>query len=120
MGLGEFLKSPQSCANPEVIDARFHEDFIYPRETEMLTRDEFIQHLETDFVNGPHVSKQGKIFYEDEKIGAFEHAVLRPVSKRKVTIVCLKKDGEIWRQMMTYEEINDLYCPYEASCFVMS
>ena len=63
MDLGEFLKSPQSWANPEVIDATFHEDFIYLRETEMLTRDEFIQHLETDFVNGPHVSTQGKILY---------------------------------------------------------
>ena len=52
MDLGEFLKSPQSWANPEVIDATFHEDFIYLRETEMLTRDEFIQHLETDFANG--------------------------------------------------------------------
>ena len=36
MDLGEFLKSPQSWANPEVIDATFHEDFIYLRETEML------------------------------------------------------------------------------------
>ena len=107
MDLGEFLKSPQSCANPKVKDATFHEDFIYPRETEMLTRDEFIQHLETDFVNGPYVSKQGKILYEDEKIGAFEHVVLRPVSKRKVTLVCFKKDRKICRQMMTYEEIND-------------
>ena len=107
MDLGEFLKSPQSWANPEVIDATFHEDFIYLRETEMLTRDEFIQHLETDFVNGPHVSTQGKILYEDEKIGAFEHVVLRPASKRKVTLVCLKKDGKIWRQMMTYEEIKE-------------
>ena len=107
MDLGEFLKSPQSWANPEVIDATFHEDFIYLRETEMLTRDEFIQHLETDFVNGPHFSTQGKILYEDEKIAAFEHIVLRPVSNRKVTLVCLKKDGKIWRQMMTYEEIND-------------
>ncbi len=107
MDLGEFLKSPQSWANAEVINATFHEDFIYLRETEMLTRDEFIQHLETDFVNGPHFSTQGKILYEDEKIAAFEHIVLRPVSNRKVTLVCLKKDGKIWRQMMTYEEIND-------------
>ena len=67
--LGEFLKSLQSWANPEVVDATFHEDFIYLRETKMLARDEFIQHLETDFVNGPHISIQGKILYEDEKIG---------------------------------------------------
>ena len=60
----------------------------------MLTRDQFIQHLETDFLNGPHVSIQGKILYEDEKIGAFEHVVIRPAGKRKVTLVCLKKDGK--------------------------
>ena len=50
--LGEFLKSPQSLANAAVVDATFHEDFIYLRETEILARDEFIQHLETDFANG--------------------------------------------------------------------
>ena len=55
MDLGEFLKSPQSWANPEVINATFHEYFNYLRETEMITRDEFIQHLETDFVEDPHV-----------------------------------------------------------------
>ena len=57
MYLGKFLKSPQSWANPEVVDATFYEDFIYLRETKMLTRDEFIQHLETDFVNGPHFNR---------------------------------------------------------------
>ena len=105
--LGEFLKSPQTLANPEVVDATFHEDFIYLRETEMLTRDEFIEHLETDFVNGPHVSTQGKILYEDEKCAVFEHVVRRTSSERKVTLVCLKKDGKVWRQMLTTEEIND-------------
>ena len=94
MGLGEFLKRPQSWANPEVMDAKFHEDFMHLRETEMLARDEFIKHLETDFVNGLHVSTQGKILYENKKIGAFEYVVLRPISKRKVTLVCLKKIGK--------------------------
>ena len=107
MDSGEFLKSPQSWANPEVINATCHEDFIYLREIEMPIRAEFIRHLKTDFVNGPHVSTHGKILYEDEKIGAFELVVLRGVSKRKVTLVCLKKDGKILQQMMTYEEIND-------------
>ena len=57
----------------------------------MLARDEFIQHLEIDSVNGPHILTQGKILYEDEKIRDFKHVVLHPVSKRKVTRVCLKK-----------------------------
>ena len=60
----------------------------------MLARDEFIQHLKTDFVNGPHILTQCQILFEDEKIGASEHVVLHPVSKRKVTWVCLKKMGK--------------------------
>ena len=60
----------------------------------MLARDEFIQHLKTDFVNGPHILTQCQILFEDEKIGASEHVVLHSVSKRKVTLVCLKKMGK--------------------------
>ena len=63
----------------------------------MLKRDEFIQYLETDFVNGPNVSTHDKILYDEEKTGAFEHVLLRPVSKQKVTLVFLKKSGKIWR-----------------------
>ena len=44
---------------------------------------------------------------------------LRPVRKRKDTLVCLKKDGEIWRKMMTSEEINDWCYPYEALSLLM-
>ena len=107
MDAGEFFKSPQSWADPKALEETFHEDFMHLRETEMLTRDEFLQYMQTDFAkDATLISTQGKILYEDEKIGAFEHVVLRPVSKRKVTLVCLKKDGKIWRQMMTYEEIN--------------
>ena len=108
MDAGEFFKSPQFWANPKALEETFHEDFMHLRETEMLTRNEFLQYMQTDFAkDATLISTQGKILYEDEKCAVFEHVVRRTSSKRKVTLVCLKKDGKVWRQMLTTEEIND-------------
>ena len=108
MDAGEFFKSPQFWANPKALEETFHEDFMHLRETEMLTRDEFLQYMQTDFAkDATLISTQGKILYEDEKCAVFEHVVRRTSSERKVTLVCLKKDRKVWRQMLTTEESND-------------
>ena len=101
MYLGEFLKSPQSWANPEVVDATFYEDFIYRRETKMLTRDEFIQHLETDFVNGPHFNRRQNSLRRRKK-GASEHIVLHPVSKRKALFFASKR----WENLAANDDLG--------------
>ena len=108
MDAGKFFKSPQSWADLKALEETFHEDFMHLRETEMLTRDEFLQYMQTDFAkDATLISTHGKILYEDEKCAVFEHVVRRTSSKRRVTLVCLKKDGKVWRQMLTTEEIND-------------
>ena len=106
MDASEFFKSPQSWADPKALEETFHEDFMHLRETEMLTRDEFLKFMQTDFADSSLVT-QGKILYEDEKCAVFEHVVRRTSSKRRVTLVCLKKDGKVWRQMLRTEEIYD-------------
>ena len=80
---------------------------MHLRETEMLTRDEFLEYMQTDFADATVISTQGEILYEDEKCAVFEHVVRRASGKRRVTLVCLKKDGKVWRQMLRTEEIYD-------------
>ena len=45
-----------------------HEDFIYIRETEMFTRDEFRSEVIEEFVQGVMISKNLQVLFENDKI----------------------------------------------------
>ena len=62
--------------------------------------------MQKDFVDGEFNSTNRKILYEDKKVPSWEHDVESPLGLRRVTLTCLKKDGKLWRQIMTSEELN--------------
>jgi hypothetical protein len=105
MKLSEYLDSPENWADPSLVESLYHEDYMYLRETEMLSRDEFILHMKEDFVGGKFKSTNLKVLYEDDKVVSFEHDVESPLGLRRVTLTSLKKEGKLWRQMMSYEEL---------------
>lgn len=105
MQLSEFLDQQKNWGDIAVVDEIFHEDYMYLRETEMLTRDEFISHMQNDFASGNFQSSNQKILYEDDNVVSWEHLVTSQDYKRKITLTCLKKDGKLWRQIMTYEDL---------------
>ena len=80
-----------------------HEDFIYIRETEMFTRDEFRSQVIEEFVTGVMVSKNLQVLFENDKIIILDADVRRGEIHVKVTLSCMKKDGKLWRQMMTMD-----------------
>ena len=45
MDCSEYIHDTDNWAEPSVVEAIYHEDYMYLRETEMLSRDEFILHL---------------------------------------------------------------------------
>ena len=51
MKMTEFLDQSADWGDPSLINEMFHEDYMYLRETEMLTRDEFIKHMQEDCVD---------------------------------------------------------------------
>ncbi|MEC8673181.1 MAG: hypothetical protein VXY13_05500 [Pseudomonadota bacterium] len=80
-----------------------HEDFIYVRETEMFTRDEFRAEVIEEFVQGVMTSSGLQVLFENEKIIILDTNIVRGDIKAKITLSCLKKDGKLWRQMMTMD-----------------
>ena len=60
MKMTEFLDQSADWGDPSLINEMFHADYMYLRETEMLTRDEFIKHMQEDFA-------AGKFQYQTEK-----------------------------------------------------
>mgnify|MGYP005705209109 FL=1 len=86
-------------------EASVHEDFIYIRETEMFTRDEFHDEVLGEFVNGTMVSSDLRVVFENEKVIILDANVTRGEAFVKITLCCMKKDGKLWRQMMTLDEI---------------
>ena len=80
-----------------------HEDFIYIRETEMFTRDEFRSQVIEEFLQGVMISKNLQVLFENDKIIILDADVRRGEIFVKVTLSCMKKDGKLWRQMMTMD-----------------
>ena len=80
-----------------------HEDFIYIRETEMFTRDEFRSQVIEEFIQGVMISKNLQVLFENDKIIILDADVRRGEINVKVTLSCMKKDGKLWRQMMTMD-----------------
>jgi len=105
MKLCEYLNIPEKWADPFLVEELYHEDYMYLRETEMLSRDDFIIHMKNDFVDGEFKSTNRKILYEDEKVVSFEHDEESPRGLRRVTLTSLKKEGKLWRQMMSFQDL---------------
>ena len=82
-----------------------HEDFIYIRETEMFTRDEFRSQVIEEFIQGVMISKNLQVLFENDKIIILDADVRRDEIHVKVTLSCMKKEGKLWRQMMTMDMI---------------
>lgn len=82
-----------------------HEDFIYIRETEMFTRDEFRDDVLGEFIDGTMISSDLRVIFDNEKVIILDLNITRGDVYGKVTLCCLKKDGKIWRQMMTFDEM---------------
>ena len=76
---------------------------LYVRETEMFTRDEFRSQVIEEFVQGVMISKNLQVLFENDKIIILDADVRRGEIHVKVTLSCMKKDGKLWRQMMTMD-----------------
>ena len=77
--------------------------YIYIRETEMFTQDEFRSQVIEEFVQGVMISKNLQVLFENDKIIILDADVRRGEIHVKVTLSCMKKDGKLWRQMMTMD-----------------
>jgi hypothetical protein len=80
-----------------------HEDFIYLRETEMFTRDEFRLQVIEEFVQGVMTSSNLQVLFENDKIIILDSNITRGDINAKITLSCMKNDGKLWRQMMTMD-----------------
>ena len=64
----EFLDQSTDWGDLSMVNDMFHEDFMYLRETEMLTRQEFIAYTEDDFASCKLQSSDRKILYENNNV----------------------------------------------------
>ena len=76
-------------------EERVHQDFIYIRETEMFTRDEFRSPVIEEFFQGIMISKNLQVLFENEKIIILDADVRRGEIHVKVTLSCMKNDGKL-------------------------
>jgi hypothetical protein len=69
----------------------------------MFTRDEFRSQVIEEFIQGVMISKNLQVLFENDKIIILDADVRRGEIFVKVTLSCMKKDGKLWRQMMTMD-----------------
>ena len=69
----------------------------------MFTREEFRSQVIEEFVQGVMISKNLQVLFENDKIIILDADVRRGEIFVKVTLSCMKKDGKLWRQMMTMD-----------------
>ena len=95
--------------NIEAARECFHEEYMYLRELEMLSLDDAMSHLEEDFASGKCSSTNRVTLYDHDQTNVFSHDVTYKEAIRgyqvgtvvPVRIVSLKKDGLIWRAMIS-------------------
>ncbi len=73
------------------------------REPEMFTRDEFRSQFIEEFIQGVMISKNLQVLFENDKIIILDADFKRGEIHVKITLSCTKKDGKLWRQMMTMD-----------------
>ena len=71
----------------------------------MFTREEFRSQVIEEFVQGVMISKNLQVLFENDKIIILDADVRRGEIDVKVTLSCMKKDGKLWRQMMTMDMV---------------
>ena len=71
----------------------------------MFTREEFSSQVIEEFVQGVMISKNLQVLFENDKIIILDADVRRGEIDVKVTLSCMKKDGKLWRQMMTMDMV---------------
>ena len=69
----------------------------------MFTREEFRSQVIEEFVQGVMISKNLQVLFENDKIIILDADVRRGEIFVKVKLSCMKKDGKLWRQMMTMD-----------------
>ncbi len=69
----------------------------------MFTREEFRSQVIEEFIQGVMISKNLQVLFENDKIIILDADVRRGEIFVKVTLSCMKKDGKLWRQMMTMD-----------------
>lgn len=89
--------------------ACIHDDFMYLREVEMLSLDDFKRHMH-EFGSGVLTSTNRVTHHDDQFSSTFTHdvtwneatSIFQAGTKKSVRVLALKKDGLMWRQMITY------------------
>ncbi len=89
--------------------ACIHDDFMYLREVEMLSLDDFKEHMH-EFGSGVLTSANRVTHHDDAYSTTFTHdvtwnkttSIFQADTKKTVRVTALKKDGLLWRQMITY------------------
>ena len=69
----------------------------------MFTRDEFRSQVIEEFIQGVMISKNLQVLFENDKIIILDADVRCGEIFVNVTLSCMKKDGKLWRQMMTMD-----------------
>lgn len=112
--VGEMVRLAMDEKDYDIIEQYYHDDYMYLRETELFTFSDFRESLIADFGSGKCTSTNRKTLYEDHLSGAFTHDVTYNENYRgyssgttvRVRVMTLKKDGLLWRQMISYNEVT--------------
>ena len=112
--VGEIVRLAMDEKDYDIIEQYYQDDYMYLRETELLTFSDFRESLIADFGSGQCTSTNRKKLYKDYLSSAFTHDVTYNENYRgyssgttvRVRVMTLKKDGLLWRQMISYNEAN--------------
>ena len=105
MSLSQKYKAVFANWDKEVFRDIHHEDFMFIRETELLTLDDHVENLDklaltTNFLKN---TQNGQLIYENEYV--FENRWKE--KNEMVTVVILIKKGKAWRQIVNRVPIDE-------------
>ena len=108
--VGEMVRLALDEQESDNMQQFYHEDYMYLRETEMLTFEDFRQSLIDDFASGKVTSSNRKTLHEDYLSCSFSHRITFNEAYRRysagtsfeVRVMSLKKDGLVWRQVISF------------------
>ena len=105
MTLSQKYKAVFANWDKEVFRDIHHEDFLFIRETELLTLDDHVENLDklaltTNFLKN---TRNGQLIHENEYV--FENRWKE--KNEMVTVVILIKKGKAWRQIVNRVPIDE-------------
>ena len=105
MSLSQKYKAVFANWDKEVFRDIHHEDFLFIRETELLTLDDHVENLDklaltTNFLKN---TQNGQLIHENEYV--FENRWKE--KNEMVTVVILIKKGKAWRQIVNRVPIDE-------------